>query len=284
MRPPAAGFALCLLGVALAPASVRAAECSTYNIGLAPFLCGYTFSRASLGGSHSTASGTEFFNTGAHVADDTSEGDGGLFGTARVDVDYGVVRAYSHADNGSYTTPDFINPEARDISLGQGAFADIGTLVSSTLPAGTPVEITVTMDPDGAFTDGAGAQIDLTVSKVSDFAGFAVTKQALLNDPSHASVVPPPFALTGYVVGDQLIFSYQVRNDAGTTNRVVPARVMATADMEDTARLFIDVETAGVSLDTMSGHDYTSLPEASQPLLLGAGGLVLTWRARRRGR
>jgi hypothetical protein len=269
------------LGLALGPASARAVPCDTHSYGEAPFLCGYTFSRASLGGTNSTLSGTEFFGLDPDLADNESAGDGGLSGVARVDVDWGVIRAYSHADNGSFTETDLVNAEARDISSAEGAFADIGTLVSSTLPPGAPVAITVTMDAEGAFTDGGGAQIDLTLSKPNG--SLYVTKQALLVDPTHASFVPPPFALTGYVVGDQLIFGYQVRNDAGTTNRIFPARVMATADMEHTARLFIDVETPDVTLATESGFDYaTTAPEAPNPLLLGVTALALTWHGRAR--
>jgi PEP-CTERM motif len=279
MRILALAFVLSFLGAPLGPASAGAAACHLHTLSEVPFLCGYTFSRASLGGTDSTLSGTEFFNMDGGVADNTSAGDGGLSGIARVDVDWGVVRAYSHADNGSYTETDLLNAEARDISSGEGAFADAGTLVSPTFPPGTPVEITVTMDPAGAFTDGAGAQIDLTLENVGGLGG--VTKQALLNDPSHSSFVPPPFPLSGFVVGDQLAFTYQVRNDAGTTNRVSPARVMATADMEHTARLFIDIETPGVTLDTMSGHDYTTVPEPSETLLLGVAACVLAWRGRR---
>jgi hypothetical protein len=276
MRVVAIGLAVGLASIG--PASAGAAPCHTHPYGEAPFLCGYTFSRASLGGSDSTLSGVEFFNLDGGIADNSSAGDGGLAGIARVDVGWGVIRAYSHADNGSFTEPDFFNPEARDISSAEGAFAAIGTLVSPTLPPGTPVEVTVTMDPVGGFTDGAGAEIDLSLSKPNG--SLFVTKQALLSSTS--SFVPAPFSLSGYVVGDQLIFGYQVRNDAGTTNRVIPARVMATADMEHTARLFIDVETPDVTLDTLSGFDYTTVPEAPHALMLGVAALTLAWRGRGR--
>jgi hypothetical protein len=52
--------------------------------------------------------------------------------------------------------------------------------------------------------------------------------------------------------------------------------------MENTARLFIDVETPDVALDTLSDHDYTTLPEPSRPVLLSVGAIALAWRGHSR--
>lgn len=56
---------------------LRAVTCFSHSYGEAPFLCAYTFSRASLAGSDSTVNGVEYFDLVGGPADDTSAGHGG---------------------------------------------------------------------------------------------------------------------------------------------------------------------------------------------------------------
>jgi hypothetical protein len=162
------------------------------------------------------------------------------------------------------------------------AFGDVATLTSGTLPPGTPVAITVTLDLEGGFSvNGSGGEAWLTYSKVSDFVAFYMERQAILFHGG--GFVPPPFALDGYTVGDQLVFKLAMRATATTTDHVNPAVGDAAADMEGTGRLLIEVATPGVTLEAASGHDYTTVPEPAHALLLGAGALVLAARDPRRG-
>jgi hypothetical protein len=249
-----------------------------------PFLCADAWSRATaqgVDGTNATGAGVSYLNQVGGPADDTATAGGGMVGITRVDVDWGLVRAFASADNGTWIVTDFANPESRVLSYAQGAFADRGTLVSQTLPAGTPVEITVEMDVHGGFSDGAGGEVVLTLQKTGD-GGSYLQKTATLS--STAGFVPPPFALQGFAVGDELIFEWLMTASAGTTNRVSPARVSALADMESTGLLFVDVGTPGVTLETMSGHDYTPAPEPARAILLAGVALLLVARGRRAGR
>jgi hypothetical protein len=271
------------LSLAFSPAAASAYDTcgDAQGLGNAPFLCGDAWSRATAEGaegSDTTSAGVSFLNQVGGLSDDTSTAAGGMLGAARVEVDWGLVRAYSSADNGSWTATDFLNPESRVLSYAQGAFADIGTFSSPTLPVGTPVDVTVTMDVDGGFTDGAGGEAILKLQKVGVPSSY-LEKKAMLAMTS--SFVPPPFALQGYAVGDELVFKFQMTASAGTTTRVSPARVNAVADMENTGQLLIEVATAEVTLDAVSGHDYATAPEPSRALLLAGAALLLTARARR---
>jgi hypothetical protein len=269
-----------VLGAPPAPASAFRSCGDQHSVGQAPYLCADAHARSfaqGQEGGNATVAGVAFFNQIGGAADNFSTGDGGLAGVARVDVDWGVVRAYASADNGDWTIPDLI--ESRSIGDAQGAFADIGTLVSSTLPVGTPVAITVTMDVDGGFSpDGGGGQAELTLSKVSDFVNFYIQRDAILFDGG--GFVPPPFALENYFVGDQLIFKLEVVATAGTTNSVSPVVSTAVADMENTGRLLIEIGTPGVTLEAVSGHDYTTAPEPGRGLLLASATLLVAGRGR----
>jgi hypothetical protein len=263
------------------PASAFRSCGDQHSVGQAPYLCADATARSfaqGQEGSNATTAGVAFFNQAGGTADNISTGAGGLAGVARVDVDWGTVRAYASADNGTWTTPDFINAESRSYGDAQGAFADIGTLVSPTLPVGTPVAITVTMDVDGGFSpDGGGGQAELTLSKVSNFVAFYQQRDAILFDGG--GFVPPPFALENYFVGDQLIFKLEMVAAAGTTNRVSPVVSTAVADMENTGRLVIEIGTPGVTLESVSGHDYTTAPEPGRGLLLASAALLVAARA-----
>lgn len=274
------GLPLAVLAAA-APGPASAFDCVSLSVGNAPYLCGETFSRATAQGTvggNSTTAGVTFQNLIGGSADNIAVGDGGMSGVARVEADWGVLRAFASADNGQFTVYAPQESESRVVSNAVAAFADIVTLASDTLPVGTPVAITVTMDVDGALSvNGAGGQAWLTYSKVSNFVAFYMEKQAILSNSG--GFVPPPFALEGYTVGDQLIFKFAMRAIAGTTNRANPAVTSAAADMEHTGTLLLEVATPGVSLEAVSGHDYTTVPEPARALLLAAAALALGGRA-----
>jgi hypothetical protein len=254
---------------------VAAAPCNTHTTGQAPFLCGYTFSAASLGNGTTSANGPEFFDQAGGVADTTSAGLGGLGGLARVEVDWGVVHAYASSGNGEFLETDLVNAEARTVSRAEGMFAERATVVSSSLPAGTPVTLTVTLAPEGGFTPGSGGQLDFVIANDANFLGTRVAKQGVFSAATF--FVPEPFDFPAQV-GDTLIFSYLLSVDTLTTNRASPVIPSAIADMEETARLFLDVGTPGAELESTSGHDYRTVPEPSRAVLLGIAALVLLRR------
>jgi hypothetical protein len=266
----------------LRAAPAAAVDCISIAVGMAPYLCGNTFSRATaqgIEGGNSTTAGVTFQNLAGGSADNLSTAAGGMSGVARVEASWGVLRAFASADNGEFTEYAPQESESRVVSSADAAFADIVTLSSATLPAGTPVAITVTMGVDGGFTeDGAGGQALLTLSKVSNFVGFYQERQAILF--YDGGFVPPPFALENYFVGDQIIFKLVMRANAGTTNRVAPVVTSAAADMENTGTLLIEVATPGVTLEAVSGHDYTAVPEPERAVLLGVAALLLAGHAR----
>ena len=278
-------LALALL-LPLAPgAAVGAGSCYTHLTNETPFLCRWAFSAASLGGSSSTIDGFEYLGLEAGNSDLESAGDGGLSGSARVETDWGAVHAFCTSDNGTFTVYDAIDAEARNVCSAEGAFADFATIVSpgGVLAPGTPVVITVTMSPDGGFSQrGAGGEVDLVIANNANFVGTRMERHALLSFDT--TFVPPPFVFPNVAVGDTLIFSYHVRASAVTTNRVNPPVTEATADMESTARLFLDVGTPGAALEATSGHDYATVPEPSQALMLGVAAAALIWRGRPRRR
>jgi hypothetical protein len=262
-------------------APAAAVDCISLTVGMAPFLCANTFSRATaqgVVGGNSTTAGVTFQNLTGGSADNISSGNGGMSGVARAEVDWGVLRAFASADNGQFTMYAPLESESRVVSFAEVAFGDIVTIASSTLPAGTPVEITVTMGIDGGFSEeGAGGQATLTLSKVSNFVGFYQERQAILF--YDGGFVPPPFALTNYFVGDQIIFKLSMRANVGTTNQVIPPVTSAAADMEGTGTLLIEVATPNVTLDAVSEHDYTTVPEPGRALLVAVAALLLGGRA-----
>jgi hypothetical protein len=249
MRPAPAALAVAL-ALPLAPDAASAAgSCYTHNTGGAPFLCRYAVSTASRGGSAASALGSEYLGLAAGESDMTSAGDGGLAGSAYVETDWGVIRASCVSDNGDFDVYDDVNAEARNVCVAEGAFADFATIVSpgGVLAAGTPVELTVTMSPEGGFSPrGSGGHAVLVIANDANFVGTRQERQAFLDfdDP----FVPVTFVFPNVAVGDRLIFSFHARASATTTNRVSPPIVSAAADMSDTARLFLDVDTAGAAL------------------------------------
>jgi hypothetical protein len=272
------GLPLALLAAA-PPGPASAVDCVSLSVGMAPYLCGETFSRATAQGtlgSNSTSAGVTFQNLIGGPADNLSTAAGGMSGVARVEVDWGVLHAFSSADNGPFTVYAPLDSESRVVSNAVAAFADIATIGSDTLSVGTPVAITVTMDVDGGFAGSGAGQAWLTYSKVSNFVAFYMERQAILT--SDIVSVPPPFPLEGYTVGDQLIFKFAMRANANTTDRTNPAVATAAADMENTGLLRFEVLTPGVTLETASGHDYTTVPEPARALLLAAAALALAGR------
>ena len=134
------------------------ANCTSHTYGQAPFLCAYTFSTATPGGTEATVNGLEYFNQIGGPADAESAGDGGIAGSASVDVDWGLISGACSADNGDFDVFDF--NEARDTSRAEGVYADIATLVSDTLPPGTPVSLSVRFDAQEGES-GADAGVDM---------------------------------------------------------------------------------------------------------------------------
>ena len=270
-----------LFALALGSSPSHAGTCLQHTYGQAPYLCAYTFSTASPGGSEATVNGLEYFNQIGGPADAESAGDGGIAGSASVDVAFGLVSGACSADNGEFTVFDF--NEARDTSRAEGMYADIATLVSDTLPPGTPVALSVRFDAqEGESGADAGVDMEYDVANFHNQTPTLLHNEFGLHTDHHT--LPDPVPLGGYSVGDSLIFAFFVRINCGTTNHVNPPRLTAATELSY-ARLAFDIDTPGVALvSSTSGVDYTTVPEASQALLLAAGGLALAWPSRARAR
>jgi hypothetical protein len=262
------------------PDRASSLDCNTHTVGEAPYLCASTLSRAEAQGAEggsSTNSVTGYFDQLGGPADTLATGAGGMSGVARLDVDWGTIRAYAESDNGSWTTA-FGFPESRVISSAEGAFADIVTIQSSTLAQGAPVEITVTTPVEGSFSErGSDANLELTLSKPSNFAAFYTQRTGILFHDGGTPIVP--FALQNYFVGDQIVFKLMIRADANTTDNVSPVIATSFADVEHTGHLVFEVNTPGVTLASMSGHDYTTAPEPGRASFVAMAALVLAGRA-----
>lgn len=269
-----------LFALALAPSPSHADTCLSHTYGQAPFLCAYAHSSASPGGTEATVNGLEYFNLIGGPADAVSAGDGGLAGSASIDVDWGLVSGACSADNGEFTTFDLF-AEARDIARAEGAYGDIAALASDTLPPGTPVTLSVRVEAvEGDAGDG-GVHMEYSVANNANQTATLLQRQIELNFGNHT--LPAPIPLDGYRIGDSLIFAFFVRINASTTNNVNPPRISSAAQL-DAARLVFDVDTPGVTLiSPTSGEDYATVPEASQVLLLAAGALALLAVRRFRG-
>lgn len=84
--------------------------------------------------------------------------------------------------------------------------------------------------------------------------------------------------LPGLVVGDTITLIMILRASANASDIGVTA---SSADLGNSARLFLDVTSGNATFDAASGHDYTTVPEPGGAWLALVGAAVLTGARRR---
>ena len=197
-------------------------------------------------------------------------GFGALSGSASATAALGVLRLSANSsDSSGPGVSTFASSHAR------ATFTDQGTVNSSTLAIGTPVQAVATVSLLGTTVNQAGVLEFL-------FLLASQTQGTLVN--THGNGV---FTLN-LTVGESLVMdmALEIFADSATEGSVVNST--ASADFSNSAHFFLDFTTPGVTFDTLGEHDYrsaaapaaTPLP-AALPLFAASLG-VLGFVSRRR--
>jgi len=186
----------------------------------------------------------------------------------------------------------FTTPLAADASSTATALAvDDITVVSGSLPAGTLVDLKVTFNLDGTIAPGPPSMVGGfvfaptgSVTAILSAGGggdFFPGADVELNQPFSETISVP----VGDTIEPTISLTIQAEVDAaagveGGSPVIDPGGSIAV-DASDTAGLFIDPATPGVTLMVASGHDYTTpVPEPGR--LGGSAAAVVALFARRR--
>jgi hypothetical protein len=142
---------------------------------------------------------------------------------------------------------------------------------------GASVDLRLTIAVSGAFLgNGAGGDVDVTVYR----GGLVAYQRALVTNILLPSVLEE-VDLTGFAVGDDIALWMGLYAFAGASSDQ-PELELGTADLSNSARLHLDVESGNAVFESTSGHDYATVPEPSAALLLAAGAAVLSAHGRAR--
>jgi hypothetical protein len=150
----------------------------------------------------------------------------------------------------------------------EGTFAPLGGAAP-----GTPIQARLTIDVAGAFSGTpAGADGEVTV-----YRGLTLVTQRNLFLSFVDGDVFEEIDLPGLAVGDSISLLMRVRAFATGQDVGVTA---SSADLGNSAHLYLDVLSGNAAFDAASEHDYSSVPEPGGPLLVlaGAGALIGTRR------
>jgi len=202
------------------------------------------------------------------------------FSAAQSGSSGGVFAASASAD--ATAAPGLLRARAEASSMGDpgaaysfggsnATFLERGTLAPlGGASPGTPVDLRLTIEVSGAFLgNGAGGDVDVFVYR----AGSIVHQRALVTNILLPSVLEE-IDLTGFAVGDDLAIWMGLYAFAGASSDQ-PQLESGLADLGNSARLHLDVESGNAAFESTSGYDYTSVPEPSAALLLAAGAAAL---------
>ena len=240
----------------------------------APFVCGRADANAISpegGGTTSTLQGLSFHGASPGEVDVAVAAPGGLAAHAMAQGDFGVLRAFGQGTLGDWTNPAL--GHADSLALAEVSFGDGLKIVSSTLPTGTPVDLSLLFSVGGAFgTSCCGGTVRATVSAP----GYFVDRMTLIVNalsPTWEEV----FSITSAKVGDVVWIRLGIRATGGANN--TPPGFVGFADLLSTGEVFAVVNTPGASFVSDSGATYT-VPEPTATSQILAGLLVLVWLAR----
>jgi hypothetical protein len=275
------------LAILLASSSAEAALffCSqTYGPGtpgfndayaLGAWFCASTETRGEGGFDSSVAAGDTAGQTFPVQASRSGSagGDFASSATASCSAEPGVVRAAAAAGA-------FGNGKASSNGDAEASFLDRGSLtpIGGAAP-GVPVTFHLTVDVGGAFSgQGGGGDAALKVYRNGVIAHERTITTNLLQ-----SQFSDAFDLPGFVAGDDVALYLQLRAFAGAVDSPESLSA-ATADLGDSAHLYLDITSGNARFDAASGHDYRLAPEPAAPALLAVGGAALAaarrWRRR----
>jgi hypothetical protein len=154
----------------------------------------------------------------------------------------------------------------------EGTFAPVGGAAP-----GTPITARLTIDVAGAFA-GVPASAD---GDVDVYRGITLLAHRDLFLSSINGTRFEQIDLPGLVVGDTITLIMILRASANAADIGVTA---SSADLGNSARLFLDVTSGNASFEAGSGHDYTTVPEPGAALLALVGaGVLIGARGRLRG-
>jgi hypothetical protein len=191
-------------------------------------------------------------------------GDFASSASASSSADPGVLRGVATAEASG-------EGKANASGDGESSFLDRGPLapVGGAAP-GAPVTFRVTVDVAGAFLGlGGGGDVALKVYRN----GVIAHQQTIVVNMLQTQFADD-FDLPGFVVGDDVALYLQLRAFAGAADGSVEFGA-ATADLGDSARVYVDIPSGNATFDAASGHDYRFVPEPGAPALLAVGALAL---------
>ena len=204
-------------------------------------------------------------------------GDFASSAAASCSAEPGVVRAIASAGA-------FGNGEASSSGDADASFLDRGPLtpIGGAAP-GAAVTFHVTVDVAGAFIgEGGGGDAALKI-----YRNGAIAHERTITTNVLQPQLSDAFDLPGFVAGDDVALYLRLRAFAGAVDDP-DSLSAATADLGDSAHVYVDITSGNARFDAASGHDYRLAPEPAGSGLLAVGGAVLAaahgWRRRRLAR
>jgi len=214
-------------------------------------------------------------NSGTSASDSlqnaTSNGSG--YSNGSVNADFGALGAnISAASDGTI----YSDTKAR------ATFIDWITVTSDTLPVGAPVSVLLSQTLDGNFIldgyrptgslasfFGAGINRWIQTTETVSWTGAITTKDSTSNDGS--SGIP----IFQYYVGNRIQLSGDLQVHVTTARDA-----SIEAQFGNTVHYFLNPQTAGVTLLSDSGHNYSApvAPEPISSILFLTGGVTLAAR------
>ena len=211
----------------------------------------------------------------------------GSAATARLMLAADTLADWSQTDGGGAGTVS--------VSLN---WADTLTLVSSVLPAGSPVSLQFTLVLEGSsalsgdnntaahIQDPSSSDIVASLSAGVSLGSPVVVEAGILQGGQFGSGTSFPAGRYGTQGASSVGSSFDL--SGGLQSFVVASSSSASPQVHSllsgTAMAFVSVLTPGVTLESASGHDYApalTVPESPAAALMGLGLLVLGARVRR---